>query len=35
MLATGPELIAAGAVESAASVVEWVDRFLEETAAQA
>jgi HAD superfamily hydrolase (TIGR01509 family) len=28
MLATAEELIAAGAVESAASVAEWVDRFL-------
>ena len=28
MLATPEELIAAGAVESAASVAEWVDRFL-------
>ena len=28
MLATAEELIVAGAVESAASVAEWVDRFL-------
>jgi HAD superfamily hydrolase (TIGR01509 family) len=30
MLATGEELLAAGAVESAGSVVEWVGRFLED-----
>jgi hypothetical protein len=28
MLATAEDLIAAGAVETASSVVEWVDRFL-------
>lgn len=35
MLATAQELIAAGAVESAGSVVDWVDRFIAETAARA
>jgi len=28
MLATADDLLAAGAVESAGSVIEWADRFL-------
>jgi phosphoglycolate phosphatase len=31
MLATGDDLVAAGAVESASSVAEWADRFLAES----
>jgi HAD superfamily hydrolase (TIGR01549 family) len=34
MQATAQELIVAGAVESAGSVVEWVDRFIADTAAE-
>jgi hypothetical protein len=34
MLATAEELLAAGAVESASSALEWADRFLAEDRGQ-
>jgi hypothetical protein len=34
MVATTDDLLGAGAVESASSVVEWADRFLEESTSQ-
>jgi hypothetical protein len=35
MLATADDLLAAGAVESAGSVLEWADRFLARSTAEA